>query len=536
MSTGLDLGTSSLKAVRVARVGKQLRVVGVARKHLPVEDGPAGDLGARYRGPLGRLAIEGSLAGARAIVGLSGRDLNLRFTSVPPVQPAKVRQMMEHEMVQIVGQSGGTVYTDYVRLEYPWKPMPIPMIVGLAKRPFVDERVALLQSARVGLGDLCPNSLALFHAYAGSGAAQAGETVLLVDLGAGNIELAVVRDDKLVFARNIGQGMRSFTEAIAGHLKVPFAEAEQLKVSEGTLAVGGADKYRMILSTPAGQLQSVINSTIGFARTQTQLTDLQIDRVLLCGGGAALPGLTEFLAKSLEKPVDRFDAFQHVDLSALPADQAAELKAGAGDLTVAFGLAVLGLQGRDARLSLLPDAIKSRRHFMAHELFVYLGAAALLVGVILCLLTSRASRDVEAAFHAALDKQKKGLEERRAEFEEQVTKRNQIAEKVDLVAQETTRGAVLLKVLSAARGALPEGVWLNRVRLVAIGEEGVAEARDKSVFLVEGTIGDAEGGATNQMNTFVGSLQKALRGSKVKTRTFDKAPDSDRTVFTVVIE
>ncbi len=532
MPIGLDPGAHAVKAVKVARAGGKIRVLGAAR--IRVEPGEE-DWSQRVRGPLGRLAIEAGLGSEGAFVGLSGRDLNLRFTQVPPVAPAKVHLMMQHEMVQIVGQSGGTVYTDYVRLDYPWKPGPIPMLVALAKNPFVEERMALLGAANVKVRDLCPGSLALFHAYAGTGAAQTGETVLLVDVGAANLELAVVRDDKLVFARNLAQGARAFTEAIAAHFQVPFAEAEQLKFSEGTLAPGGADKYRQVLSTPAGQLQSVISSTIGFAKTQTQLADLQVDRILLSGGGAGLRGFAEFLQKSIGKPVAVFDPFEHVDLSALPAEQAQALRTGGHDMTVALGLAVLGLQPRDRRLSLLPDSVKRRRHFLAHEVFVYLGAACLLAALIANMIVARGSRTVESAFRDRLKDESEVIEAKLAEFAETAKKRDSLAVKVDHVAREARPGVALLDVLAAARDALPEGVWLNRIRLVPRGEDGFPESKDGPILVLEGTIGEAEGGASKLMDTFVSQLQKSLREGRVKTKTLDKAPDSDRTVFQVLV-
>ena len=42
-----------------------------------------------------------------------------------------------------------------------------------------------------------------------------------------------------------------------------------------------------------GQLVSTIQSSLLFCRNQTKLFDLNVDRVLLCGGGARLKGLPE---------------------------------------------------------------------------------------------------------------------------------------------------------------------------------------------------------------------------------------------------
>ncbi|MBI5369334.1 MAG: pilus assembly protein PilM, partial [Planctomycetes bacterium] len=305
MGIGLDVGSYAIKALRVRRKGGRLQVTGLARTRVnTLAEGGAADARATVGEPLARLAGAAGLAGG-ATVGITGRELNLRFTLIPPVAPDQLRTMMEHEVIQIAGKSGGQVYVDHVGLEYPWKPLPVPMIVALGKSAYVEERMALFKSGGIAVRELAPNSLALFHAHrAIAGAAGLPGTSLLVDVGAENVDLVLVRDGRLVFARNVSGGGRVFTEALAGTLKTAPAKAEEMKLREGSLTAAGSEGVRMALANAAGQLQSLLSSSINFAKTQTQLPDLAPERIVVSGGGARGAGRQPPPAKGHKHPGD----------------------------------------------------------------------------------------------------------------------------------------------------------------------------------------------------------------------------------------
>ena len=70
------------------------------------------------------------------------------------------------------------------------------------------------------------------------------------------------------------------------------------------------------------------------------LKDLRIDKVLICGGGARLRGLRGLLRENLRCPVELFDPFANLDLSALSGDDAEQLQQMRHEAVIALGLAV----------------------------------------------------------------------------------------------------------------------------------------------------------------------------------------------------
>jgi hypothetical protein len=113
-----------------------------------------------------------------------------------------------------------------------------------------------------------------------------------------------------------------------------------------------------------------------FCKSQIKLSGLKVDRVFLCGGGAALKGLPEYLRSGMNVPVELFDPFQVVDASALDAESADELDEFKLEAVVALGLATMASDSEAYSVEILPERIVKRRRFFGRT--AWLGAAALL--------------------------------------------------------------------------------------------------------------------------------------------------------------
>src|SRR5260221_404677 len=193
--TGIDLGLRNAKLLRGHTKGNSFRVTGFAV--LPLESKEIAD---------GWAGLAPPFKPGSARIGLTGRDVNIRYTRVPRVPDWQLRNLMRFEVEEIGDQSGSGVASDFNLLPQ------LPEIEG--------EDVVLLAMAR------------------------------------------------------------------------------------------------------EGQLLGLLQSTVLFCKSQIKIASLKLDRVLLCGGGAALAGLPQYLQGGLAVPVEYFDPFRVVDSSGLaPAEQ-----------------------------------------------------------------------------------------------------------------------------------------------------------------------------------------------------------------------
>src|SRR5262249_1865186 len=141
------------------------------------------------------------------VVGLSGRDINLQVVQQPAMKPLNYRVMMGYELDQRRGEATD-LYLDYCTLREPDAFFPQYLaLIGMGKSAYVDDRIDLLAKSALDVRDAVPNSFALYSAYRNAYGTEPG-TVLLLDIGSDNMDIAFVRGGRLIFARNVSSGAR----------------------------------------------------------------------------------------------------------------------------------------------------------------------------------------------------------------------------------------------------------------------------------------------------------------------------------------
>jgi type IV pilus assembly protein PilM len=467
---GIDFGSHSCSAVAVRRKGKELRVTRILSSAVARN----ARTGAAEAGPRETVAglVEAGLKRGRAVIGLTGRDAILRYTQVPPMPEHRLRALMAFEIREIAEKAGGGVASDY-------RPMTFAaddggestVVVGLAKEAYLEERFAPLAAAGITPLFACPDSFALYNAFLRFGPFKAGETTLLLDIGAENTDLAIQRDGDLLFARNLSVGGRAFTEAIMGALGVDWQKAEEIKQTKATAAPPGqarhadptAEKASRALAGPSGQIFSLAQSTVSFCRTQTKIMDLRIDKIYISGGGASLRGLPEYLSANFGVPAERFDPLRSLDLGDLPPNEAEAAKQAPWTLAVPLGLAATSVEERFFKLEIVPASVRKKRTLVQRTSFLI--AAAALAAIYLGVAAFVGSHDLAIASEgvAALQTRENALSKDAQRYEALRAEAAALGDKIDRIAERVNPSMDFERALEITQRLLRdyEELWIK---------------------------------------------------------------------------
>lgn len=126
-----------------------------------------------------------------------------------------------------------------------------------------------------------------------------GRTVAVVDVGASNTVVNVLHDMETIYAREQAFGGHQLLDDIQRHYDLESADEALTKLRAGEL---DADLGEIILPPFADQLAQQIERSLQFFFSASTQHD-NIDRILLTGGGALLPGIDGLTEQSLEIPV-----------------------------------------------------------------------------------------------------------------------------------------------------------------------------------------------------------------------------------------
>jgi rod shape-determining protein MreB len=154
---------------------------------------------------------------------------------------------------------------------------------------------------------------------------------MVVDIGGGTSEVAVISLGGIVLSRSLRVGGYELDEAIARYLRLEHSlaigsrTAEGIKIGIGSAIAGGPEglsevrgrhlltglpteiplrsgEVRAAIATPLGEIVQTIKDTL--EETPPELTaDIARDGILLAGGGTLLSGLADLLVKETGLPV-----------------------------------------------------------------------------------------------------------------------------------------------------------------------------------------------------------------------------------------
>lgn len=158
------------------------------------------------------------------------------------------------------------------------------------------------------------------------------EIIALIDIGHTQTTLYIVKDGEFVYSREQLFGGIQLTEAIQNRYGVNYEEAYHHKRDQ-TLP----EDYRDEVLLPfVDDLIQQITRSLQFYFSSSQYNN--VDHIMLCGGSAAIPDLTDLVAQKLGAPVSIADPFTNMSIA--PQINAAQLAVDAPSLMVACGLAL----------------------------------------------------------------------------------------------------------------------------------------------------------------------------------------------------
>jgi type IV pilus assembly protein PilM len=409
------------------------------------------------RADLTSLLRRSGIRSGQMVLGLSGAQALIRYMQVPPVPPWKLDMMMKYE-VQEQGSSSEPSAFDYRILDLPDVGGQVTIMLTQVQEKKLLGRLELARRAGMGRPDVDLNCLGLFNTYVHGHGFDGDHTVMVVDIGAENVDMVIARGPALCFARSVSGGGSRFTAAVAEMLRMPFAEAENLKCTKGAiLAPDQAENEELpyiqrrlsaALESEIGTLAGVIDSSLMYCRAQTKQAKLRPDEVLLSGGGAMLPGLSEALARRLRMRVSRMEPFRKISLGALAGPELEEVSAQAPRYAVALGLAASRLLPDAVRFSMVQESEKARRRFLEGGIYMWYGAAVVWIAAAALIWAAWRNKEALASAQERRESLLSVAEDTNRQFEQSFANVEQRKHEIEALEERVYSGRDIVRVLS----------------------------------------------------------------------------------------
>ncbi|HYF51065.1 MAG TPA: pilus assembly protein PilM, partial [Planctomycetota bacterium] len=167
-------------------------------------------------------------------IGASGNDTSVRYLQVPPVPPWRLDMLVKYEVEERSGERDAQTY-DYRILDVPEVGGQYTVMIGALKESAANDILSMGRAAGLGEVQIDLEALALYSAYYHGHGFDPDKTVLIVDVGADDITILVVKNGSLYFGRTILGGGRRFTQVLSEELKIDPLEAEEIKKTQAEI-------------------------------------------------------------------------------------------------------------------------------------------------------------------------------------------------------------------------------------------------------------------------------------------------------------
>jgi type IV pilus assembly protein PilM len=313
---GLDIGFSSLKVMQIDWVGKKQIVTGYGVTSFEpgtIEEGVIADPEA-----LAKVAYElfnkhliGEITSRRVAIAIPASRTFNRTITLPKLKNKELADAVRLEAEQYIPVPIDDLYMDYSLISQSEK--EIELLAVAVPKKIVDSY--LMFAKLLGL-----NVVTLETTIGAAGrlfvqAEQSDVPTVLIDLGSLSSDITIY-DKGLIVTGTAPGGGDSFTNLIAEKLKVSKQEAHIIKTKYG---LGVSKKQKEITESLSPVLEQLLKELLRMLRyyEERSQSDRKIAQIVTMGGGANMPGLSEYMTNQLRLPVRMCDPWQHLEFSGL---------------------------------------------------------------------------------------------------------------------------------------------------------------------------------------------------------------------------
>lgn len=297
---GVDIGAGGMKAVELLLEDGlyQLMTYGATdraadRVQIPITDSPAQAIQ-----HLKRLRDEAGLEATQAVASLPVHAVFSSVISIPDVSAETERRaLVERQAAKLISGPLEDMVIDYQLID----PVStkssssadknVRVLITGASKTMVKTYTQIFEEAGFNLVSLETEPFALIRSLLGGDT----NTIMLLDVGAFRTNMTIAQSGVPFVNRSIKVGGAMVTKRMAEQMGVTIMEAEQMKLDLAQEGMAEVPKAVEELFLP------IVNE-IRYAmdlHAQSGMAGSQVEKIVLTGGSAHLPGLDTFLTQQL---------------------------------------------------------------------------------------------------------------------------------------------------------------------------------------------------------------------------------------------
>jgi type IV pilus assembly protein PilM len=251
--------------------------------------------------------LQGDITTRRAALAIPAYRTFTRSLQVPKLQGSELQEAVELEAEQYISMPLEELYLDYEVVRQTEE--ETELFVVAVPRKIVDSYISLAQI--LGLEPVLIEPTLSSSGRLFSIEDNGSDPAFLIDFGSLSSDISIYDKHTIVTGTAQGGGA-SFTNAIVQDLKVTPEEAGLIKTRYGLSSSKRQLEIIAALNPVLGQITKEVRRMLRYYEERYG-TDRPINQIITLGGGANMPGLSDYLTDTLRMAVRHADPWYYLD-------------------------------------------------------------------------------------------------------------------------------------------------------------------------------------------------------------------------------
>jgi type IV pilus assembly protein PilM len=317
---GLDIGHGSLKVMQVEQPattpGAKMHPPKVVGYGFASFDGSALENGvvvkheviARAAHELFDKHLIGDITTRRVAIAIPAYRTFTRSVKLPKLKPGELTAAVQLEAEQYISAPLEELYLDYevIRQEND----STDVFVVAVPQDIVNSYLELAEV--FGLETVLIEPTLSSSGRLFSVDQQSDIPTVMIDFGSLSADISIFDQQHVLVTGTVQGGGENFTNSIMQHLKINQKEAGLVKTRYGLGASKRQSEIREALEPTLQQIVKEIRRMIRYYEERYG-SDRPIRQIVTCGGGANMPGLSEYFTEAIRLAVRHTDPWQYLD-------------------------------------------------------------------------------------------------------------------------------------------------------------------------------------------------------------------------------
>ncbi|OGG03347.1 hypothetical protein A2W14_01770 [Candidatus Gottesmanbacteria bacterium RBG_16_37_8] len=294
---GLDIGSQTIKAVQLSRNKNKVSLLSAG--YIPTPKVEANSTGRSdeqvIANAINQLAHDMKLATGDVSISLPSYKVVTQVIEVPIMNDKELESSIQWEAEEYIPLPLNKVKIDYSLISKNETSKKMKLLLVAAPISLIEKYMRIVSLS--GLNPVAIETEILASIRSTINSLPTLPNILLVSIGATNTEIAIIRQQLLVFARIFPIGGNTLTRAISEELGFEFQQTEEYKKTYGIEEDKLEGKLGKIMSPFFNNLFSEIDKTMAYFREEYPKEELMT--LVISGGAAKMPGLMLSATKNI---------------------------------------------------------------------------------------------------------------------------------------------------------------------------------------------------------------------------------------------